>query len=46
MIHLSVNKMSHTKAMMILASRSYYTNVQLVELAKNMFNKTLTLGQR
>lgn len=31
---------------MISASRSYQTNVQLAESAKNMVNKTLTLGQR
>ena len=31
---------------MISASRSYQTNVQLAESAKNMLNKTLTLGQR
>lgn len=30
---------------MISASRSYQTNVQLAESAKNMLNKTLTLGQ-
>jgi len=31
---------------MISASRSYQTNVQLAESAKNMLNKTLLLGQR
>lgn len=31
---------------MISASRSYQTNVQVAESAKNMLNKTLTLGQR
>ena len=31
---------------MISASRSYQTNVQIAESAKNMVNKTLTLGQR
>ncbi|GLX83670.1 flagellar basal body rod protein FlgC [Thalassotalea eurytherma] len=31
---------------MISASRSYQTNVQLAESAKNMVNKTLMLGQR
>ena len=31
---------------MISASRSYQTNVQLAESAKNMVNKTLQLGQR
>lgn len=31
---------------MISASRSYQTNVQLAESAKNMLNRTLTLGQR
>ena len=31
---------------MISASRSYQTNVQLAEAAKNMLNKTLLLGQR
>ena len=31
---------------MISASRSYQTNVQIAESAKNMLNKTLTLGQR
>jgi flagellar basal-body rod protein FlgC len=31
---------------MISASRSYQTNVQLAESAKNMVNKTLLLGQR
>lgn len=31
---------------MISASRSYQTNVQLAESAKNMLNKTLQLGQR
>jgi len=31
---------------MISASRSYQTNVQLAESAKNMLNKTLALGQR
>ena len=31
---------------MISASRSYQTNVQLAESAKNMANKTLQLGQR
>lgn len=31
---------------MISASRSYQTNVQLAESAKNMVNKTLALGQR
>lgn len=31
---------------MISASRSYQTNVQLAESAKNMVNKTLVLGQR
>ena len=31
---------------MISASRSYQTNVQIAESAKNMMNKTLTLGQR
>ena len=31
---------------MISASRSYHTNVQLAESAKNMLNKTLQLGQR
>jgi len=30
---------------MISASRSYQTNVQLAESAKNMLNKTLLLGQ-
>jgi flagellar basal-body rod protein FlgC len=30
---------------MISASRSYQTNVQLAESAKNMLNKTLTLGK-
>lgn len=31
---------------MISASRSYQTNVQIAESAKNMVNRTLTLGQR
>jgi flagellar basal-body rod protein FlgC len=31
---------------MISASRSYQTNVQLAESAKNMLNRTLQLGQR
>ncbi len=31
---------------MISASRSYQTNVQLAESARNMVNKTLQLGQR
>lgn len=31
---------------MISASRSYQTNIQLAESAKNMVNKTLMLGQR
>lgn len=31
---------------MISASRSYQTNIQLAESAKNMLNKTLALGQR
>ena len=31
---------------MISASRSYQTNVQLAESAKNMLNKTLMLGQK
>ncbi|GLX77662.1 flagellar basal-body rod protein FlgC [Thalassotalea insulae] len=31
---------------MISASRSYQTNIQLAESAKNMLNKTLMLGQR
>lgn len=31
---------------MISASRAYQTNVQIAESAKNMLNKTLTLGQR
>ena len=31
---------------MISASRSYQTNVQLAESAKNMLNKTLVLGQK
>jgi len=31
---------------MISASRSYQTNVQLAESAKNMLNKTLLLGQK
>ena len=31
---------------MISASRSYQTNVQLAESAKNMVNRTLQLGQR
>lgn len=31
---------------MISASRSYQTNVQLAESAKNMVNKTIMLGQR
>ena len=31
---------------MISASRSYQTNVQLAESAKNMVNRTLSLGQR
>lgn len=31
---------------MISASRSYQTNVQLAESAKNMLNKTLQLGER
>jgi len=31
---------------MISASRSYQTNVQVAESAKNMLNKTLLLGQR
>ena len=31
---------------MISASRSYQTNIQLAESAKNMLTKTLTLGQR
>jgi len=31
---------------MISASRSYQTNVQLAESAKNMLNKTLQLGQK
>ena len=30
---------------MISASRSYQTNIQLAESAKNMLNKTLLLGQ-
>ena len=30
---------------MISASRSYQTNVQLAESAKNMVNKTLLLGK-
>ena len=32
-------------ANMISASRSYQTNVQIAEAAKQMLNKTLTLGQ-
>jgi len=32
-------------ANMISASRSYQTNVQIAESAKQMLNKTLTLGQ-
>ena len=31
---------------MISASRSYQTNIQLAESAKNMVNKTIMLGQR
>ncbi|WP_448563673.1 flagellar basal body rod protein FlgC [Thalassotalea ganghwensis] len=31
---------------MISASRSYQTNIQLAESAKNMLTKTLSLGQR
>ena len=31
---------------MISASRSYQTNVQLAESAKNMVNRTLQMGQR
>lgn len=31
---------------MISASRSYQTNVQLAESARNMLNKTLQLGER
>ncbi|MEW6989324.1 flagellar basal body rod protein FlgC [Colwelliaceae bacterium 6441] len=31
---------------MISASRSYQTNIQLAESAKNMLNKTIMLGQR
>jgi len=31
---------------MISASRSYQTNIQLAESARNMVNKTLQLGQR
>jgi flagellar basal body rod protein FlgC len=32
--------------MMILASRSYLTNVQLAKSVKNMLNESLTLGRR
>jgi flagellar basal-body rod protein FlgC len=33
-------------ANMISATRSYQTNVQIADAAKQMLSKTLTLGQR
>ncbi len=39
-------EMSYVTDTVISASRSYQTNVQLAESAKNMLNKTLQLGQR
>ncbi|WP_425451854.1 hypothetical protein [Candidatus Colwellia aromaticivorans] len=41
-----IEEMNNTSKAVISASRSYQTNVQLAESAKNMLNKTLTLGQR
>ncbi len=41
-----IEEMNNTTKTVISASRSYQTNVQLAESAKNMLNKTLTLGQR
>ncbi len=41
-----IEEMNYVIKMVISASRSYQTNVQLAESAKNMLNKTLTLGQR
>ena len=42
--HPNVNVMEEM-ANMISASRSYQTNVQIADSAKQMLNKTLTLGQ-
>jgi len=41
-----IEEMNYVTKAMISASRSYQTNVQLAESAKNMLNKTLQLGQR
>ncbi len=41
-----IEEMNYVTKKLISASRSYQTNVQLAESAKNMLNKTLMLGQR
>jgi len=43
---LFIEEMNYVTKTMNSASRSYQTNVQLAESAKNMLNKTLQLGQR
>ena len=45
-ITLVGEEMNDATNTVISASRSYQTNVQLAESAKNMLNKTLQLGQR
>ena len=41
-----MGEMNDVTNTVVSASRSYQTNVQLAESAKNMLNKTLQLGQR
>jgi len=41
-----IEEMNYVTKTMSSVSRSYQTNVQLSESAKNMLNKTLQLGQR
>ena len=45
-IALADEEMNDATNIVNSASRSYQTNVQLAESAKNMLNKTLQLGQR
>ncbi|KGJ96987.1 hypothetical protein [Colwellia psychrerythraea] len=46
MINFVGEEISYGTNKVILALRSYQTNVQLAESAKKMLNKTLQLGQR
>jgi flagellar basal-body rod protein FlgC len=45
MTNFNDEEMSAVTNTVISASRSYQTNVQLAESAKNMLTKTLQLGQ-